>query len=167
MGQQRFQDQGLEGRWLRPEDSLCCFVLLAALALLSGCGSSQPVVFEEDTSRQNLQRIGVAYAQVSATLGRPPQDIQELRAAVQEGPDQPPAADILRSPNDGEDYVVVLNVDFRQLAAARGNVDVVLAYEKHGKGGRRYVLKPPSHVLVMSDEEFKAASFPPGHQPVP
>jgi len=138
---------------------------LVVCTLLAGCGSSAPVVIEEDASRQNLQRIGVAYAQVSAKLNRPPRDLRELSDAIAEGPEKILAGEVLRSPNDGEEYVVVMNVDFRQLAMARGNVDVVIAYEKRGKNGRRYVLKPPTHVLVMSDEEFKAASFPPGHQP--
>jgi len=138
---------------------------LASLVPMAGCGSSAPVVAKEDTSRQNLQRIGVAYSQATAKLNRPPRNMKELIATFDEGPDQVPAAEIIKSPNDGEEYVVVWNVDFPELAKARGNVDVVIAYERRGKDGKRYVLKPPAHVLVMTDEEFKSASFPPGYQP--
>ena len=52
------------------------------------------------------------------------------------------------------------------VAMTGGNVnDIVLAYEKKGKNGARYVMKPPSYVVQMKDLEFKSAKFPPGHQP--
>ena len=138
---------------------------LAQLAASTGCGSSKPVVFPEDTSRQNLQRIGVAYAQAAVQFRRPPQKRDDLLVALQGEPGQPSPADILKSPNDGEEYVIVWGVNFRELGIKRGNVDVVIAYEKRGRDGKRYVLKPPTQVIEMTDAEFKAASFPPGHTP--
>lgn len=165
MGLGVFRNERLTAPQRPPKFRQLCVIPLMVFTALPGCGAPQSVVFDEDTSRQNLQRIGVAYAQVSAALNRPPRNQQELISAIQGDSSQPSAAQILRSPNDGEDYVVVWDVDFRQLARERGNVDVVLAYEKRGRAGRRYVMKPPNHVVIMTDEEFKAAAFPPGHTP--
>ena len=42
----------------------------------------------------------------------------------------------------------------------------VVAYEKQGVNGRRYVLTAPFRkVEVLSDQEFRQASFPPGYSP--
>lgn len=133
--------------------------------MIVGCGPTKPVVFPENKFEQNLQRIGAAYTQASVKLGRPPTGPEELIEFLQVTGGSP-AAEILRSPHDGENYVIVWNVDFRQLAMSGANVnDVIIAYEKRGKNGSRYVMKPPSHVTQISDLEFKSAKFPPGHQP--
>lgn len=140
---------------------------LVALAFLHGCGSSGSATVDEDKSSENLKRIGAAYSQAALQLGRPPRDANDLSAAIKNSPDKPNPADILRSPADNENYVIVYGVDFRALAMKRGNVDVVIAYEKVGVDGKRLCLKPPAQVVVMTDEEFKSADFPPGHQPAP
>lgn len=149
---------------LRPH--LLASVILAMLSVgFLGCGPAKPVVFPENKFEQQLQRIGAAYSQASVKLGRPPSGPEEIMEFLQIT-GGPPAAEILRSPHDGEDYVIVWNVDFRQLAMSGANVnDVIIAYEKRGKNGTRYVMKPPSHVTQLSDLEFKSAKFPPGHQP--
>lgn len=144
-----------------------CAWFLLTTAVLVGCRGATNEVPTEDPSVQRLQRIGAAYTQAGIQLGRPPRDANDLTAALQSGPDQPDAADTLRSPHDGEPYVIVWNVDFKQLAMTRGNVDVVLAYEAKGKDGRRHVLKPPAQVLLLTEEQFQAAQFPPGHTPAP
>ncbi|MFM9067863.1 MAG: hypothetical protein ACKOUR_11115 [Planctomycetota bacterium] len=141
------------------------FILVILSVVLVGCGPAKPVVFPENKFEQQLQRIGAAYSQASVKLGRPPSGPEELMEFLQVT-GGPSAAETLRSPHDGEDYVIVWNVDFRQLAMSGANVnDVIIAYEKRGKNGTRYVMKPPSHVTQISDLEFKSAKFPPGHQP--
>jgi hypothetical protein len=141
-----------------------CGVLLCLA--LAGCGSSaKPVVGRVDDSRQNLQKIGIAYSQAAQKLNRPPRNVDELMPFLQEGLGPVKARDVLRSPNDGQEYVIVWGVDFGQLALTRGDPYVVFAYERTGKGGKRQVLKPPVEVLLMTDSEFQKAPFPPGHQP--
>jgi hypothetical protein len=138
--------------------------LIAGLAAI-GCGDSPPPAAETSRAEVNLQRIGAAYAAVAAR-GRPPRNAADLARDLQAGPDQTNPSDLLRSPNDNQEYVIVWGVDFRALAMQRGgNVDVVLAYERTGKDGKRLVLKPPALVSLMTDEEFRAAAFPPGHTP--
>ena len=104
-------------------------------------------------------------AQDAVQFRRPTQKRDDLLVVLQGEAGQPSPADILKSPNDGEEYVIVWGVNFRELGIKRGNVDVVIAYEKRGREGKRYVLKPPTQVIEMTDTEFKAASFPPGHTP--
>jgi hypothetical protein len=148
----------------------CLFNLafgLLSLAAVVGCKSATPPSAATDKSYENLQQIGAAYSQASIKLGRPPGNANELTEILKNGAASRDPAEVLRSPDDNEPYVIVWGVDFRQLAKNTGNVDVVLAYEQRGKNGKRHVLKPPSNVFIMTDEEFKAAKFPPGHQPAP
>jgi hypothetical protein len=144
-------------------------LLMLALPFVHGCGSSSQVVNpQEDKSAQNLQQIGAAYTQAAGKLGRPPQQASDLHELIKNGPGNPDPESILRSPDDNEPYVIVWGIDFGQLARATGNPsDIVIAYEKRGKNGKRHVLKPPSIVLTMTDEAFRAAKFPPGHTPEP
>lgn len=138
------------------------------LASVAGCGGSPAVVnVQEDKSAQNLQQIGAAYSMAAIKLGRPPRDANDLKEILKNGPGNPDPETILRSPDDNEPYVIVWNVNFMEVAKARGNVDVILAYEAKGKNGKRHVLKPPAQIIVMTDEQFRAAAFPPGHTPAP
>ncbi len=141
-----------------------CIGLVVGVSVI-GCDGSPPPAAETSRAEVNLQRIGAAYSAVAAR-GRPPRSAADLAKDLQAGPDQPNPSDILRSPNDNQEYVIVWGVDFRTLAAQRGgNLDVILAYERTGKDGKRLVLKPPALVSPMTEEEFRAASFPPGHTP--
>jgi hypothetical protein len=137
--------------------------LWAALAL--GCGSSKPVVVDSVASQKNLQRIAGAYAMFAAKQGRPPKDLNDLKPQLEGGPDKLVASEVLRSPDDGEEYVIIYGVSVIELAQKGINPNVVIAYEKNGSGGKRWVLKMPSQVLQMTDAEFKKAPFPPGSQP--
>jgi hypothetical protein len=142
-------------------------VLGLLLASTAGCGSPAAVVVQDDKSAQHLQQIGAAYTQASVKLDRAPRDANDLKEILKSGPGNPDPETVLRSPDDNEPYVVVWNVNFMEVAKARGNVDVILAYEQKGKNGKRHVLKPPAQILVMTDEEFRGAAFPPGHVPAP
>lgn len=142
-------------------------LLFVGCCVMAGCGSGPDVVVSEDKSAQNLQQIGAAYSLATVKNMRPPRDAADLIEAMKSVPGTADPATILRSPDDNEEYVIVYGVDFAQVAKARGNVDVILAYEKTGKGGKRHVLKPPAQIMVLTDEQFRAAAFPPGHTPAP
>ncbi len=142
--------------------------VLLLLASAHGCSTAAgPTHVAEGDSTKNLQQIGAAYSQAAFKLGRPPATVDDLKEFLNNSPGNPDPATVLKSPDDNENYVIVWGVDFRELAKSSGNVDVVLAYEQRGTGGKRHVLKPPSIVVVMTDEQFKTARFPPGHQPAP
>jgi hypothetical protein len=143
--------------------------LLPLVVVVSGCGgcggSSTQVVVQHDKSAQNLQQIAAAYSQAAQKLGHPPREAKDLEEILKAGPGNPDPATVLRSPDDNENYVIVWGVDFREVAKARGNVDVIIAYEQKGKGGKRHVVKPPAQVMVLTNEQFQSAAFPPGHTP--
>ncbi len=131
------------------------FVGLAA----SGCGSGGEPAAVPD-AYQNLRKIGLAYRQATEANGRPPESVTDLMPFLRKLGD--PAA-ILRSPDDGEEYTILWGVDVLNVRP-RGSTWPVLAYEKHGKGGKRRVLQV-RFPTVMTDEELRNAYFPPGHKP--
>jgi len=138
--------------------------LLVSCTAIFGCGPSKPSAKVED-SRQNLQRIGSAYFQATTALQHPPNNIEELLPYLKSSnPTIEPQA-ILRSANDGEEYVIIWGVDFAKLAEAQIDPAVVYAYEKKGGNGKRLVLKGPVYVAELTDAEFRQAKFPPGSQP--
>lgn len=122
-----------------------------------GC-SSAPVEKEVDPTVLNFKRISQAYREATNSLERPPQNVDELLPYL-----KGERAEILRSPNDGQEYTILWGVDFHTVQE-QGNKFVVLVYEKQGKDGRRWVggLRKRAR---MTDEEFHNANFPPGHRP--
>jgi hypothetical protein len=106
-----------------------------------------------------LLKIGTAYRNAIRRLGHAPKDFQELQPSLEGKPTE----DFLRSPNDGEPLVVIWGVDFDKLPPGY----VVGVYEKKGVDGKRYVLRFPLGVKVMTDEQWKKAVFPPGYTPPP
>ncbi len=140
-------------------------ILLLLGIAAAGCGSSTPVAGEVDVSRQNLQKIGVAYAKSTAQLKRPPEKSDDLLPFLKSDTRPGDPLSVLRSPNDGENYVIVWGVDVRKLVISRNKTRVVIAYEKREKEGVRYVLRAPNHVVKVTDEQFKKATFPPAHRP--
>lgn len=142
-------------------------LFLVALSLLAGCGSKAPVDVASNQSAQNLLHIWAAYSQASNQLQRPPRSREDLVPFLKNVAGDVDPASVLRSPDDNEDYVIVWGVNFLEIAKSRGNMNIVLAYEKLGKNGKRHVLKPQSQVLVLSDEEFRSSAFPVGHTPAP
>lgn len=140
------------GVWLC---SLAAFVLSAA-----GCGgSTEPKVVQTEApeAQTRLMAINNAYTQFLEQHQRPPRNEKELRQALTEGnPDE-----VLRSPRDGEPFAICYGVDlFGPLEWAHSTP--VLAYEQRGDGSR-YVLSIPGGVFLLDEQEFKQASFPPGH----
>jgi hypothetical protein len=142
-------------------------LFLVALSLLVGCGAKAPVDVASNQSAQNLLHIWAAYSLAGSQSQRPPQSREDLIPFLKKVAGDVDPASILRSPDDNEDYVIVWGVNFLEIAKARGNMNIVLAYEKRGKNGKRHVLKPQSQVLVLSDDEFRSSAFPVGHTPAP
>ena len=135
--------------------------LLVGVLALEGCSKTGKVEAPLNPTEENLQKIGKAHVQSCYRLGRPPKDIEELKPSF-EGEF---SNDLLRSPNDGEDFVIIWNIDFNKLPPNENDPFTVGAYEKRGTGGKRYVLRFPTSVVRLTDEEFSKAVFPPGHAP--
>ena len=143
-----------------------CLRMALPLALVGGigCTPSQVVVQAQlDPSHENLMRIGSAYSRFNTKYRKAPANVADLLPFLKEfgNPEQ-----LLRSPKDGEPYIICWRVDL-QVPQPWVQSTGVLAYEKHGAAGKHYVLTTMRSVVLMTDEELRQASFPPGHRPPP
>jgi hypothetical protein len=128
-----------------------------------GCGSAKTAPDLAASSIPQLRTIGIAYAKATTELDRPPQNKEELMLYLKDlakGYDNP--ADVLRSKVDDEDFVIHYGVDFREVTGKDTDMPV-LAYEKHGKDGKRAVLLYRFPYL-KTDEDFANCKFPPGYK---
>jgi hypothetical protein len=134
-------------------------LVLASLAL-SGCshgGGEGPTLA---TAEGRLLKIAAAYSNATRHLNRAPKGLAEIQPYLEAGGD-----DVTRSPNDGEEFVILWGVEYNKLRPQREDPFTVAAYEKRGTGGKRFVLRIPTQVVQMTDAEFARAVFPPGQQP--
>ena len=110
--------------------------LCACLALVVGCSSTpEQVALSQAAKIGNLQKIRVAYDTATEKLGRPPANEKEAWPFLEALGDP---GEILKSKVDGEPYVVLWGVNLRTV-----EVDMppaIIAYEKSGRSGSRYVL---------------------------
>ena len=143
-------------RWqARSFIGFCVFFECVAVV---GCGPSRPTV-ERTPTRVNLERLGAAYSRASQALHRPPVNQEELLPFLKQ---QGNPEEILRSTNDGQDFVIVWGVDSVTFKG-KGNEVPVIAYEKSGKDGIRHVLRAPHEIFLLSEAELRAATFPAGY----
>jgi hypothetical protein len=132
-------------------------ILIVGALVLTGCGRR---VSTRNAAEDRLYRIGKAYIQSCYRLERGPENFNEIRPNIEgEVPD-----DLLVSPSDGENFVILWGIDFSQLPSPAKDPFIVGGYEKKGVGGWRYVLRFPLQTSKMTDEAFRAANFPPGHK---
>jgi hypothetical protein len=105
-----------------------------------------------------LRGIIRVYSIASRDLGRPPKNIEELKA-VYAGADPDPGR-FFRSTRDGQEFVIVWNLN---LNSAPG--DIVVAHEQTGVDGKRLVITADSNINEVSEEEFGKLKFPKDHKP--
>lgn len=135
-------------------------LLSLALLCLAGCSSPPPPSTALADESNNLAKIKEAYYKATDALDRPPKNVQELKKYLTDGsPDE-----ILRSPNDQQQYVINWGIDYRY--HPRANPPAVLAYEQTGVDGQRYVLTLLG-LEIMTDEQFMKADKDPKPTPPP
>jgi hypothetical protein len=130
--------------------------------LLPGCSSKSPEP-TEDAGLVRLRTVGLAYRIHFFHFNRPPRSERDLRRTFTELGVQGAEPDLeeqLRSPRDGQPYVVIYGVpldsDYRS---------TVLAYEQNGSGGSRYVFTQSGDIKLLADAEFARADFAKGQRP--
>jgi len=138
-------------------------VFLTCLVVHGCSGSSTPICVDTplDPTHEKLMKIGMAYVRFSSSRRRPPQSWADLQPILAETES---AGEPWRSARDAQPLVVCWGVDLSK-PPAWAKTTPVLAYEKKGAEGSRYVLTAVRSVELMSDKDFRAASFPPGHDP--
>lgn len=127
--------------------------LLALILLgLAGCSAQPPRTEDPDTT--NLRRIYQAFRLCEDFKRRGPRDVDELKHWLGQLGEPGTPEEFLISRRDGQPFVIHYGH-----AINPGAGDVVLAHEKDGAGGRRYVLTLSGHVKPLSDAEFAKAQF--------
>ncbi len=143
------------------------FIVLAFLAsaiMVLGCGK-QTVAVKRSEDGNNLACVAMAYKQV-AGQGNPPRSINEIMPVLEKMGDP---QTLLRSPRDGQPYVIVWGIDFRKVMAGRnkmspGNMPII-AYEQQGKDGKRMAIDLGMKVKEYTAEEFARLKLPPSSTP--
>ncbi len=132
------------------------FCAFCWLILLGGCSGGGGQVQPADMA--NIKKIASAYLKATDKLGRPPKEKKELVPYLK---DEGDLEALFQSPNDGQPFVIIWGTN------PRAGLDVspgVIAYEKVGRGGKRFVFTAMG-VMQMADEDFAKANFPKGHKP--
>jgi hypothetical protein len=140
--------------------SVGLFLCLTAV----GCSSSStPVVVDHplDKTHENLLRIGTVYRRFCVEQKKPPAGPQDLAPALKEFGDP---KEIFNSPRDGQPFVICWGVDLTQ-PVPWAKTRPVLAYEKLGANGNRWVLTTVRSIEQVDDASFRSSEFPPGHRP--
>ncbi len=139
-------------------------LLLLWCLIAGGCSSSTPVQVGNppDPTAEKLRKIIVAYGRFCVAEQRPPESVEELKPMLAQLGDP---GDLLRSSRDGQPFVVCWGVDLLAPPSWAKSKTPVLAYEKQGVDGQRYILTTQRRVELMPDQDFRQAGFPPGHTP--
>jgi hypothetical protein len=121
-----------------------------------GCGTREnqtalPPVIE------NLRAVRDGYFEARRALDRPPRSKEELVPYLKKFGDP---SQLLRSPDDGEEFVIVYGTD----PLATDSLTYVWAYERFGSGGSRWIIRE-RHVQRVPNEKLATFPFPPGHKP--
>jgi hypothetical protein len=146
-------------RFRRIHARMCFWWTVLALVPVagSGCGAPSQVISEVPATNVNLRAVRDAYFEASKLLGRPPASKEELIPFLKKLGDP---AQLLRSPDDGEDFVIVFGID----PMSTDNLPCVWVYERHGKDGRRWFLRDRRPERLIEDN-FRKLPFPAGHKP--
>src|SRR5688572_23498077 len=129
--------------------------LTAMLLALSLAGCKAEEKFEEEPIKANLRQINKAYWTHLGYHDVPPQP-ENLRQDV-EGLHSldmgRPADEALISPRDKQPIVIIYGADNKTPRQA------ILAYEKEGADGTRWVVTMGQDIRELSNEEFAKAQF--------
>jgi hypothetical protein len=121
---------------------------------LPGCSSSER--FEEEPVKAHLRQIARAHASIVSYSNRPIKDMDEMRASINDlhlldlGA---PPEEAMVSPRDHQPFEILLG------AGPSEPGDAILAYEKEGVDGKRWVVTVGSELKMLTNEEFSKAKF--------
>ena len=157
---QRVPDQ----RWRRSTRG--GWLALALLLGSSGCGgcggggAKFAPAPPPGTLEGNLEAICNAYNKAYRELNRAPKSLDEFKTFLKHYGDP---AQLMISPRDGEEFVIVLGANPNQ-EPTPANPQIV-AYEKVGKDGTRYTINPIGAIATFTNEQLSRVRFPKGHKP--
>jgi hypothetical protein len=118
---------------------------------------SKPV----DPTQERLVLIGQAYRKFTRDQHKPPRAAGDLTPILKQ---RGHGDETFESVRDSRPFVVCWGIDAKG-ASSWARSRPVLAYERLGQAGSRFVLTTLGNVELLSDAQFHESSFPPGHQP--
>lgn len=133
---------------------MVCFAL--AIGGFLGCSTQTT---EHKPVSQHLKKIGLAYIKATEKNNRAPANLKDLLPFLK---DEGDPDELLKSPGDGEPFVIFWDVDHRAYAIEAKPLPV-LVHEKTGSGGKRWVLRV-NRSLHLTNEELQKEPFPPGQK---
>jgi hypothetical protein len=130
-------------------------LLLLSIFGFIGCGGEKIEPLTTDPTVIALDKIGGAYIR-----GTPPPKTKADLLAIFKLSSFP--KELLISPNDGQEFIIVYDVELKGLKVSGAQLPVV-AFEKSGKDGKRYVLRGMNTIVQLTDEQLKSSVFPAGY----
>jgi hypothetical protein len=134
-------------------------ILLGLLLVAGGCSKTKVVETQLPVTQERLLKLGLAYSQFCTQHKKPPTQLADLKASLGN-------TESSLTGDDGKPFTICWGVDFSK-PIGTGQQPVVVAYESTGRDGKRYVLTTARNVQHLTDAEFRASNFPPGHKPQP
>jgi hypothetical protein len=130
-------------------------LLLLSIFGFIGCGGEKIEPLTTDPTVIALDKIGSAYIR-----GTPPPKTKADLLAIFKLSSFP--KDLLISPSDGQEFIIVYDVELKGLKVSGAQLPVV-AFEKSGKDGKRYVLRGMNTIVQLTDDQLKSSVFPAGY----
>ena len=130
-------------------------LLLLSTFIFIGCGGEKIEPLTTDPTVIALDKIGGAYIR-----GTPPPKTKAELLAIFKLSSFP--KELLISPNDGQEFIIVYDVELKGLKVSGAQLPVV-AFEKSGKDGKRYVLRGMNTVVQLTEDQLKSSVFPEGY----
>ena len=132
------------------------FIPLFLIFMLLGCeGQEKPSTMTTDPTEIALNKLGAAYIR-----GTPPPKTKAELLSILKSCNHP--IELLTSPSDGQEFIIVYGVELKGLKVTGAQLPVV-AFEKSGKDGKRYVLRGMNTIVQLTDEQLKSSVFPAGY----
>jgi hypothetical protein len=151
---------------VRAHVRVCGAAIALALGVV-GCAPKGAPPRNKEPTREHLLLIGEAYRQAEDALKRAPRNADDITAYIDaDEPDK-----VLTSPRDHQRYIILWGTETLKMGmgkpptpprsekdkgkAPQGSTPPVLAYERDGADGKRFVLFATGRIVAMNVEDFK------------
>lgn len=144
---------------MRIDHPLCLGFLLV---LLTGCGPEvNKVEVKLDPTQERALAVVHAYSDYLQEHHKPPHTEADLRPILEKkgNPDE-----LLTSARDGQKFVIIYDLNLSEPQTWQKDGTGIIGYEAKGDGKTRVVMQVARNAWAMPVEQFRAATFPPGHE---
>jgi hypothetical protein len=147
---------------MRFDRAILSGLFLISLAL-AGCGPDvNKVDVKLDPTQDRALAVVRAYSQFLQENNKPPHSEADLRPILEKSgnPDE-----LLTSARDGQKFVIIYDLNLSEPQTWQKDGTGIIGYEAKGDGKTRVVMQVARNAWAIPEEQFKKATFPPGHEP--